>query len=331
MGKVLVTGIDIGHYSIKAVALRESKEQLELVHFHELLMPEGIFADNHTLDHQSIVKKLAELKRALPWRGRKIATAIPDGVVNSKMVQVAQGLEGRELEFAIGQAFGLESPIPIEELSFDFSLFKSPERSVNSTMTYQVHAARKEVIDDRMLAFKKSGLKPISINVHSHALAGLWRMVTERYSDKSQWILVDVGYQHTSLCHVFSGSVFYKDIPYGLKQIQSDISIESKAMEALVDNIKRQINLYNSINGGKAIKGMWLIGGGASDQSLVECFKTHGNVDIALLSPLSLVEHNSQKSSKRLRVSNPNCHYATAFGLALGGFAWLKGVRDDEH
>ncbi len=95
MGKVLVTGIDIGHYSMKAVVLRESKEQLELMHFHELLVPEGIFADNHTLDHQNIVKKLAELKRMLPWYCRNIAAAIPDGVVNSKVVQVAQGLDGR--------------------------------------------------------------------------------------------------------------------------------------------------------------------------------------------------------------------------------------------
>lgn len=331
MGKVLVTGIDIGHYSIKAVVLRESKEQLELMHFHELLMPEGIFADNNTLDHQSIVKKLAELKRTLPWRGRKIAAAIPDCAVNSKMVQVAQGLEGRELEFAVGQAFGLESPIPIEELSFDFSIFKSPEPPVNSTMTYQVYAARKEVIDGRMLAFNKSGLKPISIDIHSQALAWLWRLATEQHRDKSQWVLVDVGYQHTSLCHVVSGSVFYKDIPYGMKQIQSDTSVENKAMKALVDNVKRQISLYNSINRGKAVKGGWLIGGGPSDASLVECFKIHSNLDIALLSPLSLAEPCPRKRNKRHRISQPNCHYGTAFGLAIGGLNWLKGIRDDEH
>ncbi len=329
MGKVLVTGIDIGHYSMKAVVLRESKEQLELMHFHELLVPEGIFADNHTLDHQNIVKKLAELKRMLPWYCRNIAAAIPDGVVNSKVVQVAQGLDGRELEFAVGQAFGLESPIPIDELSFDFSI-KSVERSLNSTLTYQVHAARKEVVEGRLLAFKKAGFKPITIDTHSHALACLWRLAAQQHGDKSQWVLADIGYQHTTLCHALPGSgVFYKDIPYGMKQIKADTRNENKTIGALVDNIKRQISLYNSVHGDNAIKGLWLSGGGANDPTLVEYFKAGYHMEVDLLSPLSLVANGTKESSKSLRNSDNNRVFGAALGLALDGIAWLKEPRDD--
>ncbi|SON50935.1 pilus assembly protein PilM [Vibrio tapetis] len=321
MGKVLVTGIDIGHYSMKAVVLRESKEQLELMHFHELLMPEGIFADNHTLDHQSIVKKLAELKRKLPWRYRNIAAAIPDGAVNSKMVQVAQGLEGRELEFAIGQAF-------------DFSLFESAQPAGNSTITYQAYAARKEVVEGRLLAFKKSGLKAVTLDIHSNVMSSLWRLAVQRHADKAHWMLVDIGHQHTALFHALSREGgFFKDIPCGMKQIQAGLGREKQVMTVLTDNIKRQITLHNSVHGDKSIEGIWLSGGGANSPDLVEYLKAHCQVAVAVLSSLSLVT-NTVKQSRKHQVSDhrhrdENIGYSTALGLAITGLAWLKERRDD--
>ncbi len=62
MGKSLVTGIDIGHHSIKAAVLKPMGDTYALVGYEELLVTADIFTDNHTLDYQKIVKKLKELK-----------------------------------------------------------------------------------------------------------------------------------------------------------------------------------------------------------------------------------------------------------------------------
>lgn len=120
MGKSLVTGIDIGHHSIKAAVLKPMGDTYALVGYEELLVTADIFTDNHTLDYQKIVKKLKELKKGLPLFSHKVAIAIPDSAVISKVLQIDSDLEQRELEFAVYQAFSHQSPFPVEELSLDF-------------------------------------------------------------------------------------------------------------------------------------------------------------------------------------------------------------------
>ncbi|EEX66316.1 type IV pilus biogenesis protein PilM [Vibrio metoecus] len=120
MGKSLVTGIDIGHHSIKAVVLKPMGDTYALMGYEELLVTADIFTDNHTLDYQKIVKKLKELKKGLPLFSQKVAIAIPDNAVISKVLQIDSDLELREQEFAIYQAFSHQSPFPVEDLSLDF-------------------------------------------------------------------------------------------------------------------------------------------------------------------------------------------------------------------
>lgn len=120
MGKSLVTGIDIGHHSIKAVVLKPVNGSYALVGYNELPITEGIFFDNHTLNYQKIVKKLKELRKGLPLFSHKVAVSVPDNAVISKVLQIDSSLDVREKEFAIYQAFSHQSPFPMQELSLDF-------------------------------------------------------------------------------------------------------------------------------------------------------------------------------------------------------------------
>lgn len=67
MGKSVVTGIDIGHHSIKAVVMKSAGDQFELVSYKELPVTEGIFSENHTFSHQSIVKRIKRIKKTLTF------------------------------------------------------------------------------------------------------------------------------------------------------------------------------------------------------------------------------------------------------------------------
>ncbi|RBW65580.1 type IV pilus secretin PilQ [Vibrionales bacterium C3R12] len=119
MGKSLITGIDIGHHSIKAVVLKSMGGRYALMSYQELPITDGIVADNHTLNYQKIVKKLNELRKGLPLFSRQVAISIPDNAVISKVLQIDSELQDRELEFALYQAFSQQSPFPIEEVSLD--------------------------------------------------------------------------------------------------------------------------------------------------------------------------------------------------------------------
>lgn len=160
MGKSFVTGIDIGHHSIKAVVVKPVGEQFELVTYAEVPVSGAIFSDNHTVNHQEIVKNLKRLKKQLPMRAKKVVLAVPDSAVISKLLHIDSELEEREKEFALYQLFAQQSPFPIEELSLDYVKLEPERATVSSTSTYQVYATRKEVIESRVEVIKKSGFTP---------------------------------------------------------------------------------------------------------------------------------------------------------------------------
>lgn len=63
MDKRIVTGIDIGHNSLKAVVLKPNGEQFALLGYKEILLKDGIVAENNTINHQEIVNTLKQVKK----------------------------------------------------------------------------------------------------------------------------------------------------------------------------------------------------------------------------------------------------------------------------
>lgn len=70
MDKLIVTGIDIGHNSLKAVVLKPTGNNYALLGYKEILLKEGIVAENNTINHQEIVKTLKQIKKELPFGAR---------------------------------------------------------------------------------------------------------------------------------------------------------------------------------------------------------------------------------------------------------------------
>ncbi len=330
MGTSLVTGIDIGHSSIKAVVLKPVGESYALVTYKELPVSEGIFADNHTVDHQEIVKKLKELKKSIPMFQRNVALAIPDSVVISKVLQIDADLEDREKEFAIYQAFAHQSPFPIEELNLDFVKIDEKVTTRASTATYQVYASKKTVIDSRVDAVKKAGLTPLIMDVQAHGLLRVWENMVDKFPDHKSWLLVDIGYTQTAVCSSNGQSPFFKDLALGTKQCfasevssETDPKLTEQFTQDFVERIKRIIQMQGSMSG-QGIQGIWLSGGGATTPNLAEEVVRKLNIECEVLNPFLSF---TTRKSKTLR-NAPHCHrFSTAAGLAISGIKWME----DEH
>ncbi|EOD2712964.1 type IV pilus assembly protein PilM [Vibrio cholerae] len=333
MGKSLVTGIDIGHHSIKAVVLKPMGDTYALVGYEELLVTADIFTDNHTLDYQKIVKKLKELKKGLPLFSHKVAIAIPDSAVISKVLQIDSDLEQRELEFAVYQAFSHQSPFPVEELSLDFVKVTEKSLARSSTTTFQLYATKKDVVDSRLHAVKKAGFEPVLMDVQVHSLLHLWQLASRAYR-RPDWMLVDIGYTQSSLCLDFPEKMpFYKDVPLGTRQLESEPSAVNslnhpllhdptqRFIQELVDKIARQIQLFTSVHGTQSLGGLWLSGGGATLSGLEDALYQRLSLPCEVLNPFSLFKNNV---AKRKRPLVDGQRFSTAAGLALRGLAWLE-------
>ncbi len=358
MVKPLVTGIDIGHHSIKAVVMKPAGEQYELVSYHELAVTDGIFAENHTLDYSKIVKKLKELKKKLPMFSKLVAISVPDNAVISKVLQIDSELDDKEKEFAIYQVFGQQSPFPVEDLSIDYVQVEQGN-STRTTSTYQVYATRKEVVESRVDAVTKSGFQPLVIDSQAHSLLRVWDLASQVYSDKQSWLLVDIGLTQTTLCIMPKDRpAYFKDLPFGTQNIipaQPSLSfdsldigeaepsdsikleqnqydndqgaiIESSVDEVfisdLAERLKRQINLYGSVNPTQPIEGVWISGGGACLSGLAEALNRELEIPISVLNPFGLLVG---KGHKRNKDDFDLSAYSTATGLAIRGIQWQRG------
>ncbi|UAB70598.1 type IV pilus assembly protein PilM [Vibrio sp. SCSIO 43132] len=334
MGRSLVVGIDFGHHSIKAVAMKPIGELMQLVGYNELTVPEDIFSENHTLDYQKIVKKLKELKKGLPLFSQQVAVSVPDKAVISKVLQIEQDMDGREQEFAVHQAFGQQSPIPLEELSLDFFEVDQKVTTRSTTSTFQVYATRKEVVDSRVAALTKAGLKPLTVDVHANSLLKVWRLASQVHPERRQWMLVDIGLNQTSLCTVAAGRTpFYKEVPFGTQnvaqsqEVSESISLSSDSLtqgfvRELGEKLQRHISLYNSVNPQQNVDGIWISGGGANLVGIADMLSIELSLEVAQLNPFGLVENGTKKSIKQL---SDSAAYGVAMGLAISGVEWLKG------
>ncbi|WP_394249224.1 type IV pilus assembly protein PilM [Vibrio profundi] len=330
MGSSLITGIDIGSHSIKAVVLKPAGELFALVGYKELAISDDIFTDNHTLEYQKIVKKLKELRKGLPLFSRKVAISVPDSAVISKVLQIDSELEHREKEFAIYQTFAHQSPFPIEELSLDFVETEEKRLNKSTTTSYQVYATRKEVVESRSEAMRKAGFQPVVVDIQAHSLLNVWQLATRLNPDKQRWLLVDVGVNQTSLGLLPSNQTpYYKDIPFGTRHLNADNNIEGDWLEAgqqtqvfineLIERLKRQLHLYLSVNASEPIAGIWLMGEGATIPLLAEELERQLKLECELLNPLSLFEN---KMTKKRRNNVDWQVFGFAAGLAISGLQW---------
>ncbi|WP_089139976.1 type IV pilus assembly protein PilM [Vibrio rumoiensis] len=334
MGKSFVTGIDIGHHSIKAVVMKPAGELFELVSYKEVPATEGIFSDNHTFNHQEIVKKLKELKKQLPMMAKNVVLSVPDNAVISKVLHIDSELEEREKEFAIYQVFGQQSPFPVEELSLDYVKVESETLKRAPTSSYQVYATRKEVIESRMEAVKKSGFKPIVMDIQAHGLLRVWQLATQLDSSKESWLLIDIGQSQTSVCiEPNNRPAYYKDLPFGTQNIKPskalsmdeaspslDLAQQDEFIIELSERLTRQLSMYSSVNQQQKIEGLWLTGGGATLAAIDEHLSEKLNLPVEILDPLALLQ-----SKVKNKIDAEPCTFSVAAGLAIRGIQWQGG------
>ncbi|WP_413285342.1 pilus assembly protein PilM [Vibrio sp. MA40-2] len=204
MREPLITGIDVGEYSIKAVVIRPKKGRYTIKYYVELSAETSLYSVDFLFNHQEVVKKFQQLNKALPIFSSKVALSIPEQVVFDQIVPVESGSNTFEVQFAIQQALSLESSIPLENLSLDFVPIEDTNEEVSSTCDVHVYATYRQVIEDRVNVVKNAGFTPWLIQSENMALMQLLLFITDYWSNEaSQYEL------NHSLLHIEqSSSVF---------------------------------------------------------------------------------------------------------------------------
>ncbi|MDF2155680.1 type IV pilus assembly protein PilM [Vibrio sp. CAU 1672] len=329
MDQSLVTGIDIGPRSLKAVILKPNHAGYALLGYKEIVFNRGIVAENDTIDHQEIVNTLTVLKKELPFFRRKVAVSLPDSAVISKALQLERRHDEQDKEFALLQAFSHQSPFPVEDLCLDY--VELGEGLGNEC--YQVVAARKELVENRVSVLELAGLKPVLVDVNSQALGQICQLAACHYPDQAHFCLLDIGVL-TSSVTVFSpeAALFHKvfvcgtgaSVPQDMRDpLAAPSPSQTEALtRQIVEHLKRQLQLYTSVQGHQDISGVWLSGEGANTPLLAETLAHELGMPCERFNPLGLFDW---QLSKRKRREYDEQHFAMAAGLAIRGLQWLGG------
>ena len=321
----LITGIDIGHYSVKAVVLKPAKGTLTLSGYQELIIEENIFTDNHLLSYQEIVNKLKELRKGLPFLSHKAALSVPDNSVISKVLYIDKGLSPQERDYAIIEAFSHQSPFDLDELCLDYCDLTA-EKGANASQPIQVYATKKEVVENRMNVCRKAGFRPVLFDVHAHSLVRLWQAASQQMH-RNDWLLLDVGHTRSSMVMDFANQPpMAKELPVGVDSISNAMGDDPMQrhdatlnfIRTLVERIQRHLNLIESMES-STLQGIWLTGGGASTPMLAEELSRRLNLECELLDPLMLFKRGRQRASDSHGYS-----FSSAVGLALLGIDWME-------
>lgn len=312
MFQTVVTGIDISPKSIKIVSIKYSKNRLKLVRYKKFTSHSYILDDNHTLNYQESVNKLKKVKKELPFFSHNVAISVPDSSVVSRFLHIDKSIREEEREFAIYEAFSTSSPIPPNELRIDFVPDEKVNQIEESSVGYQVYAARKEIVDKRISATKDAGLSTVLVDTQSHSLLKIWQLSSE-LNDCRNWLLLNVDTHQTILCSGQpSQSPFHKTI-----QVTLYAEEDAESVNKLVSSIAVQIQLYSSANPDTNVEGVWLMGDSNSLVKVGEALEKHVNIRCMLLNPLVLIETEEDISPE-----NEPCSYSLALGIALKAASW---------
>ncbi|GAK85737.1 type IV pilus biogenesis protein PilM [Vibrio ponticus] len=311
MSYSLITGVDIGHYSIKAVVIKPVKGRLTLVSVRELAVEAIIFSDNHLLNHQEIVKKLKQLRKALPLFMRSVAFAIPDDCVISKLLQIDKALSAQEKEYAIIEAFSHQSAYQVEELYLDYALLALAPASL--TQAVQVYASKRSVVDNYATAYHQAGFTPLLCDSHQHALVRLWQAMAKK-TQQDNWLLLDIATTRATLVYDHA-----EQAPW-CREFAFDAALGQQVeplVEVVMQHVLRQWQLMSSVER-EAIGGIWLTGSEFAALTLSDALAAQLGLKCCLFDPLSLFEHQCVQPASH----GYDC--ALAAGLALLGSDWQE-------
>ncbi|MCW8348372.1 pilus assembly protein PilM [Vibrio sp. ZSDZ65] len=324
MTKKWITGIDIGHYSAKAVVLMLDGVTLTVINHLELTGSDAIFSDSHTLKHQETVKNLKKFKTLPPIFRKKAAIAIPDSAAISKIISVERGLEGQEQEFAVFQAMSHQSPYPLEELALDF--YKASPISEGQTDAYRVHVVKQSIVDNWSGTIKALGYQPQYMDTNINALRGLQSMLSNHQDVFDNWGVLDLGCQQAALCPP-------KNMPLDMaKQWLYDTTHQhgldargvnpksqaEQAFEQIASKVMSQIQLYRSVQGGLILEGVLVCGGHANAPQIMDFIARKLGIPAR---PLAL--HNAVGvSSKEATLLSGS--FAVALGVAYNAAQWME-------
>ncbi len=341
-------GLDISSSSAKLVELgRTGSGEYVLERFAAEPFEKGWITDGQIEKFDEVA---AAVKRVVDKSGTKtknVVMAMPQSAVITKKIMLPAGLREEEMELQVESEANQYIPFSLDEVSLDFCVI-GPSPTSAGDVEVMIAASRKDRVQDRQGLAEAAGLKPVVLDIESHASRLAMSRVIAGLPNEGRDALValfEIGADTTSLKVLRDDELLYdRDQAFGGAQLTQLISrqygfsfeeaegkklagdlpedYESVILNPFVDSLSQEIGralqyFFTSTPHHK-VHYVMLAGGTATLAGLKERVTDLTGFASSVVNPFDQMRHGSSVRESRVRREAPS--YLTACGLAMRRF-----------
>ncbi len=345
---VPMIGLDISSSSAKLVELgRSANGEYVLERMASEPFEKGWITDGQIEKFDEVVAVVRKLLDKSGTKTRLVVMAMPQSAVITKRINLPAGLRDEELELQVESEANQYIPFSLDEVSLDFCVI-GPSPTSGGDIEVLIAASRKERVQDRQGLAEAAGLKPVVLDIESHASLLAISRVVDTLPNEGRDVLValfEIGADTTSLKVLREGEMLYdRDQAFGGSQLTTLISrqygfsfeeaeqkklagelpedYESTILNAFVDSLSQEIGralqyFFTSTPHHK-VHYVMLAGGTATLPGLKDRVTELTGFAAMVVNPFDGMKIGSAVRESRVRREAPS--YLTACGLAMRRF-----------
>jgi type IV pilus assembly protein PilM len=347
-GKKSLVGLDIGSSAIKAVELRRSRGVVELARLGVEPLATDVVVDSMIMDSPSVSSAIAKVFAENNIKSRAVATSVSGHSVIVKRIAVPV-MNDQELAERIEMEAAQNIPFDINDVSIDYQVLS--EEPGGPQMDVLLVAVKKDKILNYTNVLSMAGKSPALVDIDVFALQNCYEF-NYRPAPGATAALLNLGASVMNI-NIVKGNtpLFTRDVSVGghqytdslqkeldlsfedaeafkLGQNVGTVSADAKApilqqvTELIVLEIQKTFDFFRATSTGEHIEKIYLAGGSAAVEGLMEALRREFSLPIELLNPFLRIEYPEGTPAAALIEGNAG-QMAVAVGLALRSFADL--------
>ena len=195
-------GLDISTSSVKLVELGQAANGEFIVErFASEPFEKGWITDGQIEKFDEVADAVRRVVSKSGTRTKNVAMAMPQSAVITKKIMLPAGLREEELELQVESEANQYIPFSLDEVSLDFCVVGPSATSVGDVEVL-IAASRKDRVQDRQGLAEAAGLKPMVLDIESHASRLAMSRIVKTLPNEGKDALValfEIGADTTSL------------------------------------------------------------------------------------------------------------------------------------
>lgn len=221
-------GLDISSSSVKLVELGQtSNGEFVLERFAAEPFEKGWITDGQVEKFDEVADAVRRVVSKSGTRTKHVVMAMPQSAVITKKIMLPAGLRDEELELQVETEANQYIPFSLDEVSLDFCVI-GPSPTSAGDVEVLIAASRKDRVQDRQGLAEAAGLKPLVLDIESHASRLAMGRIMQGLPNAGHEALValfEIGADTTSLKVLRDEDMLYdRDQSFGGSQLTQLIS-----------------------------------------------------------------------------------------------------------